>query len=153
MPMLATQIVDNNAALSEDSDDYLNFKGFAVGNPATTFYSAIPASLDVSPLSNHTPFKYSKCHCLSDFLGSSIGCEAYLGHIYIRVQRQTPSECKIDSILFILHSFNISISCRYLNARFSLRRCISKSPRTWIPTPLTIQSARRTAQRSMDDLR
>lgn len=43
MPSLAKVIVDNNAA---DVTPLLNFKGFAVGNPATTFYSAIPASLD-----------------------------------------------------------------------------------------------------------
>jgi len=46
MPMLASKIVEKNAALSPDDETYLNFKGFAVGNPATTFYSAIPASLD-----------------------------------------------------------------------------------------------------------
>jgi len=46
MPMLASKIVSKNAALSKDSADYLNFKGFAVGNPATTFYSTTPASLD-----------------------------------------------------------------------------------------------------------
>jgi len=43
MPTLAKEIVDRNTA---GQDAYLNFKGFAVGNPATTFYSAIPASLD-----------------------------------------------------------------------------------------------------------
>jgi carboxypeptidase C (cathepsin A) len=43
MPTLAKQIVDRNAA---GKDPLLNFKGFAVGNPATTFYSAIPAGLD-----------------------------------------------------------------------------------------------------------
>ena len=43
MPTLAKEIVDRNKA---GLDQVLNFKGFAVGNPATTFYSAIPASLD-----------------------------------------------------------------------------------------------------------
>lgn len=43
MPTLAKTIVDNQA---KGTDSKLNFKGFAVGNPATTFYSAIPASLD-----------------------------------------------------------------------------------------------------------
>jgi len=43
MPTLAKVIVDNNA-LGEQP--LLNYKGFAVGNPATTFYSAIPAGLD-----------------------------------------------------------------------------------------------------------
>lgn len=43
MPTLAKEIVDRNSA---GADPHLNFKGFAVGNPATTFYSAIPASLD-----------------------------------------------------------------------------------------------------------
>ena len=43
MPTLAKEIVDNQA---KGTDPVLNFKGFAVGNPATTFYSAIPAGLD-----------------------------------------------------------------------------------------------------------
>lgn len=43
MPTLAKEIVDRNAA---GNDQTLNFKGFAVGNPATTFYSAIPAGLE-----------------------------------------------------------------------------------------------------------
>lgn len=43
MPTLAKYIVDRNTT-GEDAP--LNFRGFAVGNPQTTFYSAIPASLD-----------------------------------------------------------------------------------------------------------
>lgn len=43
MPTLAKEIVDQNAVGEKPK---LNFKGFAVGNPATTFYSAIPAGLD-----------------------------------------------------------------------------------------------------------
>jgi len=43
MPTLAKYIVDRNTT---GEDDPLNFRGFAVGNPQTTFYSAIPASLD-----------------------------------------------------------------------------------------------------------
>jgi carboxypeptidase C (cathepsin A) len=43
MPTLAKEIVDRNSA---GQDPSINFKGFAVGNPATTFYSAIPAGLD-----------------------------------------------------------------------------------------------------------
>ena len=31
MPMLASKIVEKNAALSPDDETYLNFKGFAVG--------------------------------------------------------------------------------------------------------------------------
>lgn len=46
MPTLAKEIVDQNEAKGKDSVEYINFKGFAVGNPDTTFYSAIPASLD-----------------------------------------------------------------------------------------------------------
>ena len=42
MPTLAKQIVDRNKA---GKDPALNFKGFAVGNPQTTFYSAIPSGL------------------------------------------------------------------------------------------------------------
>lgn len=43
MPTLAKQIVDEAALGTEPA---LNFKGFAVGNPFTTFYSGIPASLE-----------------------------------------------------------------------------------------------------------
>ena len=43
MPMLAKEIVDRNAAGEYPT---LNYKGFAVGNPATTFYSMTPAMLD-----------------------------------------------------------------------------------------------------------
>jgi carboxypeptidase C (cathepsin A) len=43
LPSLAKEIVDRNV---EGNNPILNFKGFAVGNPATTFYSAIPAGLD-----------------------------------------------------------------------------------------------------------
>jgi len=46
MPTLAKEIVDQNTAVGTDSEKNLNFKGFAVGNPQTTFYSAIPASLE-----------------------------------------------------------------------------------------------------------
>ncbi len=46
MPTLAKQIVDENTAAATTGNQKLNFKGFAVGNPATTFYSAIPAGLD-----------------------------------------------------------------------------------------------------------
>jgi carboxypeptidase C (cathepsin A) len=44
MPTLAQQIVNQNAVAAPA--DVINFKGFAVGNPATTFFSAIPASMD-----------------------------------------------------------------------------------------------------------
>ncbi len=42
MPTLAQQIVDENA---KGVNTALNFKGFAVGNPFTTVWSGIPASL------------------------------------------------------------------------------------------------------------
>lgn len=40
MPTLAKEIVDRNA---EGINPKLNYKGFAVGNPATTPYSTTPA--------------------------------------------------------------------------------------------------------------
>lgn len=43
MPQLSKEIVDRNAA---GQDPVLNFKGMAVGNPGTTFYSIIPAGID-----------------------------------------------------------------------------------------------------------
>jgi carboxypeptidase C (cathepsin A) len=43
MPLLAQEIVNRNAA---GADPILNFKGFMVGNPGTTFYSIIPAGMD-----------------------------------------------------------------------------------------------------------
>ena len=46
MPTLAKQIVDENSAAATTGNPVLNFKGFAVGNPATTFYSAIPAGME-----------------------------------------------------------------------------------------------------------
>lgn len=42
MPTLAKEIVDQNAA---GVNPHLNFKGFAVGNPATTVQSTTPAML------------------------------------------------------------------------------------------------------------
>jgi carboxypeptidase C (cathepsin A) len=46
MPTLAKQIVDENTNAATTGNPVLNFKGFAVGNPATTFYSAIPAGME-----------------------------------------------------------------------------------------------------------
>jgi len=43
LPTLSKEIVDHNTAGDQPT---LNFKGFAVGNPATTFYSAIPAGME-----------------------------------------------------------------------------------------------------------
>jgi hypothetical protein len=43
MPTLAREIVNQNAA---GATPKLNFKGFAVGNPATNMYSTIPASME-----------------------------------------------------------------------------------------------------------
>jgi len=43
MPTLAQKIVNENTAAV---NPHLNFKGFAVGNAFTTFYSGIPASVD-----------------------------------------------------------------------------------------------------------
>jgi carboxypeptidase C (cathepsin A) len=43
MPQLSKEIVDRNTAAQ---DPILNFKGMAVGNPGTTFYSIIPAGID-----------------------------------------------------------------------------------------------------------
>ncbi|RYG65898.1 S10 family peptidase [archaeon] len=43
MPTLAKQIVDSNSVAG---NTVVNFKGFAVGNPYTDFYSGIPASID-----------------------------------------------------------------------------------------------------------
>ena len=46
LPTLAKQIVDENTAAPTTGNPVINFKGFALGNPATTFYSAIPAGLE-----------------------------------------------------------------------------------------------------------
>ena len=43
LPTLAKQIVDENTAAATTGNPVINFKGFALGNPATTFYSAILA--------------------------------------------------------------------------------------------------------------
>lgn len=69
MPTLAKQIVDSNSA---GGNPILNFKGFAVGNPQSTFYSAIPASLETywghQLVSKPTWDKYNKdCQTVSTF--------------------------------------------------------------------------------------
>jgi carboxypeptidase C (cathepsin A) len=46
MPTLAKQIVDENAQAATTGNAVINFKGFAVGNPATTTYSTIPAGME-----------------------------------------------------------------------------------------------------------
>lgn len=43
LPQLAKMIVDENKNATNTGNPVLNFKGFAVGNPFTTFYSGIPA--------------------------------------------------------------------------------------------------------------
>jgi carboxypeptidase C (cathepsin A) len=43
MPTLAREIVDQNTA---GNNEVLNFKGFFLGNPATTIHSTIPAGLE-----------------------------------------------------------------------------------------------------------
>ena len=46
MPTVSKKIVDENAIAATTGNPVLNYKGFAVGNPATTFYSVIPAGME-----------------------------------------------------------------------------------------------------------
>lgn len=86
MPTLAKEIVDKNTA---GGNPVLNFKGFAVGNPYTTFYSALPSGLVTlwghQMVSKPTYDKFSK-NCLDagkDF--NMTICEALMMEMYHEV--------------------------------------------------------------------
>lgn len=90
MPTLAKEIVDRNAA---GQDPVLNFKGFAVGNPATTFYSAIPAGLDTywghQLVSKPLWDKYNDA-CLNSHPKNFTLCEDYFLAMYLEVGNLNP---------------------------------------------------------------
>lgn len=90
MPTLAKEIVDHNTAAQ---DPVLNFKGFAVGNPATTFYSAIPAGLqtywDHQLISKPLWDKYSSA-CLEVIKPNFTLCEDYFLAMYKQVGNLNP---------------------------------------------------------------
>jgi len=86
MPTLAQEIVKQNAA---GAGPKLNFKGFAVGNPATTIYSTIPASLDAywghQLVSKPTWDSYNAV-CKTDILRHAEECEAIFMKMFLQVE-------------------------------------------------------------------
>lgn len=85
MPTLAKQIVDANKA---GNNPILNFQGFAVGNPQTTFYSAIPSGLQTywghQVISKPTWDRYnSVCRTEDDFNAEK--CETLFTEMFIEV--------------------------------------------------------------------
>jgi len=89
MPTLAKEIVDRNA---DSSNPYpkLNFKGFAVGNPATNFYSTTPAMIDTfwghQMLAKPTYDKFSK-ECHEKIVPNITLCEMMFTDLYLQVGR------------------------------------------------------------------
>eukprot|EP00595_Chromulina_sp_UTEXLB2642_P000706 CAMPEP_0196761294 /NCGR_PEP_ID=MMETSP1095-20130614/470_1 /TAXON_ID=96789 ORGANISM="Chromulina nebulosa, Strain UTEXLB2642" /NCGR_SAMPLE_ID=MMETSP1095 /ASSEMBLY_ACC=CAM_ASM_000446 /LENGTH=376 /DNA_ID=CAMNT_0042110623 /DNA_START=189 /DNA_END=1316 /DNA_ORIENTATION=- len=87
MPTLAQEIVNQN---NLGVYSRLNFKGFAVGNPQTTFYSAIPASLETywghQLVSKPLWDKYTT-DCLDKRIPNITECEFIFTDIYIQVER------------------------------------------------------------------
>jgi len=87
MPTLAREIVDRNTA---GADPHLNFKGFAVGNPHTTFYSVIPSSVQSmwghQLVSKPTWDKYSET-CLNARNFDIFTCEILFMEMYLEVGR------------------------------------------------------------------
>jgi len=84
MPTLAKEIVDQNSA---GNNPPLNFKGFAVGNPFTTFYSGMPAGLATfwghQLVAKPTWDSYNN-QCLNSKRPNLAECEV----LFIQMQRQ-----------------------------------------------------------------
>ena len=82
MPTLAKQIVDANAA---GSNPPLNFKGFAVGNPFTTVWSGIPASLETMwghQVIAYPTWKSYQTECVEKKIPNLQSCEKLLIEMY-----------------------------------------------------------------------
>lgn len=105
LPTLSKLIVDKN---TEAKDPKLNFKGFAVGNPATTEYSITPAMLDtywghqVIPGTLWNKFQ-SKCGDKKTKIKNAEECEQLFLEIYGKVRDLNPyaldyPTCQSDSV-------------------------------------------------------
>jgi len=90
MPTLAKEIVDQNAAAQ---NPILNFKGFAVGNPYTTFYSGSPAMLATywghQLVAKPTWDKYTE-ECLNSKRPNVEVCELLFTQMYLQVGNLNP---------------------------------------------------------------
>lgn len=91
MPTLAKEIVDQNAAGVYPK---LNYKGFAVGNPATTFHSTTPAMLEMywghQVVAKPTWDKYTK-ECVDYVLLPNLTiCEALFMDMYLQIGGLNP---------------------------------------------------------------
>ncbi len=92
LPTLSKVIVDKN---SEAQNPRLNFKGFAVGNPATTEYSITPAMLDtywghqIIPKTLWDKWT-SKCGDFGHKAKNAEECESYFLEIYAKVSDINP---------------------------------------------------------------
>jgi len=89
MPTLAKEIVDRNADPANPLPK-LNYKGFAVGNPATTFYSTTPAMIDTfwghQMVAKPTYDKYS-AECYDKIVPNITMCESLFTALYLQVGR------------------------------------------------------------------
>jgi len=87
MPTLAKEIVTQNRAGANPS---LNFKGFAVGNPATTVHSTIPASMEAywghQLVSKPTWDSYTSL-CKENLLKNAEECEKVFMKMYLQVDK------------------------------------------------------------------
>jgi hypothetical protein len=90
MPTLAKEIVDQNSA---GVNPTLNFKGFAVGNPYTNFYSGTPAMLATywghQLVAKPTWDKYT-ASCLEAIKPNVQTCESLMVEMYIEVGNLNP---------------------------------------------------------------
>jgi len=90
MPTLAQKIVNENTAAV---NPHLNFHGFAVGNPATTFYSIIPASLDTywghQLVAKPTYDRYQE-ECVQAKLPNLTICETLYLDMYLQIGDLNP---------------------------------------------------------------
>jgi len=90
MPTLAKYIVDQNTA---GVNPALNFKGFAVGNPYTTFYSGTPAMLQTywghQVIAKPTWDKYTE-ECLNAIKPNLEVCEFLFMDMYLQTGNLNP---------------------------------------------------------------
>lgn len=90
MPTLAKEIVDKNAA---GENPKINYKGFAVGNPATTFESTTPAMLQMywghQVVAKPTWDAYEK-NCMDTLIPNVTKCEALFMDMYVQIGGLNP---------------------------------------------------------------
>jgi carboxypeptidase C (cathepsin A) len=90
MPTLSKKIVDMNTA---GENPILNFKGFAVGNPQTTFYSAIPSGLATywgHQLVSKPTWDVYEANCLTKGSFNFSKCEELFLEMYMEIGDLNP---------------------------------------------------------------